>query len=364
MARRVLLGVVAISGVVVAGSLAGFLMLRGNAPEVAKSTDVPVATTVVKRTTLSSSTQLSGTLGHGLETPVFGGQPGGTLTALPVPGTIENRGDELFEVDGSPITLLYGARPVWRDFHIGMSDGTDVDQLEQNLVALGYATGLDLTVDDTFTSVTRIAVERWQLATGQTQTGTVALGAVVFEPAAVRVASTVAALGSPVQPGSPVITVDSSAVDVVAQVPTSQTYLVHPGDPVSVTLPSGSSLNGLVTALARVASAAAGPSDTGGGQQQPDVTLPVTVELDDPGGAGDLDQAPVTVHITDKTVKNVLAVPVTALVALSEGGYAVYVKHGQARRLIAVTPGLFAQTLVQVTSSGLHEGDTVEVPSS
>jgi hypothetical protein len=60
----------------------------------------------------------------------------------------------------------------------------------------------------------------------------------------------------------------------------------------------------------------------------------------------------------------VLAVPLTALVALSGGGYAVYVEHGRSRQLTGVTPGLFASTLVQVTSSGLREGDIVEVPAS
>ena len=134
-----------------------------------------------------------------------------------------------------------------------MCEGTDVDQLEQNLVALGYATGLDLTVDDTFTAVTDDAVERWQRATRQTQTGMVALGAVVFEPSGARVASTEAALGSPVQPGNPVITVDASAVGVIAQVSTSQTYLVHRGDAVSITLPSGTALNGHVAGVSRVA---------------------------------------------------------------------------------------------------------------
>ena len=368
MARHALLGIVLASAVVVGGSLAGFLMLRGNAPGSTPSTGVPVATAVVTRTTLSSSTQLSGTLGHGLPSPVFGGQPGGTVTALPTPGTIVKRGAELFEVDGAPVTLFYGARPAWRDLQQGMTDGPDVAQLEQNLVALGYAAGLDLTVDDVFTSVTGIAVERWQQATGQAQTGVVALGSVVFEPSGVRIASTVAALGSPVQQGSPVILVDSSAVGVVAQVPTTQTYLVHPGDAVSVTLPSGVELNGHVTALARVATAnddsGSGGPQSPGNQQPGNVTVPASVTLDDPAGAGGLDQAPVTVHVTDKTVRNVLAVPVTALVALSEGGYAVYRVHGRTRQLTAVTPGLFASTLVQVTSAGLHEGDVVEVPAS
>ncbi|HEY2555903.1 MAG TPA: peptidoglycan-binding domain-containing protein, partial [Diaminobutyricibacter sp.] len=222
MARRAVLTIVVAAAVVVGGSLAGFLMLHGPASGATPSTTVPVATAVVKRTTLSSSTQLSGTLGHGLPTPVFGGMPGGTVTVLPVPGTIEQRGSSLFEVDGSPVTLFYGARPAWRDLRPGMTDGPDVAELEQNLVALGYAAGLDLTVDDTFTAVTSEAVVRWQRATGQAQTGAVALGSVVFEPSAVRVESAAVALGSLVQAGSPVLTVDSSAVGVIAQVSTSQ----------------------------------------------------------------------------------------------------------------------------------------------
>ena len=367
MARRVVLTIVVAAAVVVGGSLAGFLMLHGPASGATPSTTVPVATAVVKRTTLSSSTQLSGTLGHGLPTPVFGGMPGGTVTVLPVPGTIEQRGSSLFEVDGSPVTLFYGARPAWRDLRPGMTDGPDVAELEQNLVALGFAAGLDLTVDDTFTSVTSEAVVRWQRATGQAQTGAVALGSVVFEPSAVRVASAAVALGSLVQPGSPVLTVDSSAVGVIAQVSTSQTYLVHRGDVVSIILPSGTVLNGHVAALQGVATANSDTSGSGGqpssGGQRPDVTLPVSITLDRPAAAAGLDQAPVTVNVTDKTVRNVLAVPVTALVALSEGGYAVYVEHGRSRQLTAVTPGLFASTLVQVTSTGLREGDVVEVPA-
>ncbi|WP_345764330.1 peptidoglycan-binding protein [Diaminobutyricibacter sp. McL0608] len=368
MARRAVLGIVIAAAVAVGGSLAGFLMLHGPASGSAPSTDVPVATAVVKRTTLSSSTQLSGTLGHGFATPVFGGAPGGIVTALPVPGTIEQRGSALFEVDGSPVTLFYGARPAWRDFQPGMTAGPDVVQLERNLVALGYAAGLDLTVDDSFTAVTDEAVVRWQRATGQAPTGAVALGSVVFEPSGVRIASTEAALGSLVQPGNPVITVDASSVGVIAQVSTSQTYLVHRGDAVSITLPSGSALNGHVAAVSRVAvantdtSGSGGPQPSNGGRA--DVTLPVSVALDDPSAAAALDEAPVTVNVTDKTVRNVLAVPITALVALAEGGYAVYVVHGSDRQLIAVTPGLFASTLVQVTSAGLHEGDAVEVPAS
>ena len=67
-----------------------------------------------------------------------------------------------------------------------------------------------------------------------------------------------------------------------------------------------------------------------------------------------------------RVVSNVLAVPITALVALSGGGYGVYVVAASTsvRTLVGVTPGLFATTLVQVSSPGLHAGDRVIVPAS
>ena len=80
--------------------------------------------------------------------------------------------------------------------------------------------------------------------------------------------------------------------------------------------------------------------------------------------AGHLDQAPVTVSIVSAQVRDVLAVPVGALVALAGGGYAVEVMRGSGGHLVAVQTGLFAQTLVQVSGPGLIAGQRVEVPSS
>jgi hypothetical protein len=88
--------------------------------------------------------------------------------------------------------------------------------------------------------------------------------------------------------------------------------------------------------------------------------------LADPAAAANLDAAPVTVNVTDRAVKGVLAVPITALVALACGGYGVLVdqRATPGRRLVAVTPGLFATTLVQITAGAgsLQAGDLVEVP--
>jgi hypothetical protein len=88
------------------------------------------------------------------------------------------------------------------------------------------------------------------------------------------------------------------------------------------------------------------------------------VTLDRPAVAAGLDQTPVSVTVTDQRVTDVLAAPVTALVALAGGGYAVWLHPATAaRRLVAVTPGLFTDTLVQLTAPGLRAGDLVEVPA-
>jgi multidrug efflux pump subunit AcrA (membrane-fusion protein) len=62
--------------------------------------------------------------------------------------------------------------------------------------------------------------------------------------------------------------------------------------------------------------------------------------------------------------KSVLAVPVDALLALAEGGYAVEVVNADgSTRLVRVEPGMYADTFVQITARGLKEGMKVVVPA-
>jgi hypothetical protein len=75
----------------------------------------------------------------------------------------------------------------------------------------------------------------------------------------------------------------------------------------------------------------------------------------------------VEVSIAEQRVRDALAVPVNALVALAGGGYAVEeLEANNTHRLVPVTPGLFddAQGLVQVAGSGLAVGQLVVVPAS
>ena len=93
-----------------------------------------------------------------------------------------------------------------------------------------------------------------------------------------------------------------------------------------------------------------------------DPTVEVTIALGSPEATGTLDGAPVTVTITRETRPDVTTVPVDALLALAEGGYAVEVVDGDGTtRLVGVELGLFADGAVQVTGA-VAPGDQVVVP--
>jgi hypothetical protein len=92
--------------------------------------------------------------------------------------------------------------------------------------------------------------------------------------------------------------------------------------------------------------------------------VPVTIRLQRTPPGAKLDQAPVNVNITSQTAKNVLAVPVNALLALQGGGYGVDVVTAHSSHLVGVTTGLYSNTLVQVSAPGVAAGMRVQVPAS
>jgi hypothetical protein len=360
--------------VAVAAATAG-LVLSGppwRTPHPAAAAAVTLGTAPVVRTGLVNTVQVGGSLAYAGSYTVVNQAAGTAYTALPAPGATIRRGHELYEVDGAPVTLFYGPAPEWRSLSAGVTPGRDVAQLDRNLIALGYGAGL--VVSDYFTGATAYAVELWQAARALPVTGTVPLGQVAYAPGPLRITGVTPVPGSPPQPGTAVLTATSPVPVVIAAVPVGQEYLVKAGDAVTVTLPDGvSTTPGVVTSLSSVASAASAnagsPPDGGNATQGPggaagQDTVQMTVRLTRPAAAGHLDQAPVSVSIVSAQARDVLAVPVSALVALAGGGYAVDVVQGGTAHLVAVQTGLFAQTLVQVSGSGLAAGERVQVPSS
>jgi len=361
-----------------AGALLGVTALRPPRPADASATHTGTAPVV--RTNLTNTVQVAGSLGYAGSYSVVNQSAGTAYTALPAVGAIIRRGQRAYEVDGAPVTLFYGSRPEWRALSEGVMPGPDITQLDRNLIALGY--GTYLSISEYFTAATAYAVELWQQAAGLPVTGTVPLGQIAFAPGPLRITSVIPSLGSPPQPGSAVLTATSSVPVVTAQLPVTQEYLVRPGNQVTVTLPDGvTTTPGVVTAVSSVATAApdgqsagaspgppgsggSGSGGSGGGQD----TVAMTVRLVHPAVTGNLDQAPVTVNIVTARAQDVLAVPVSALVALAGGGYAVEVTRGSGShatsQLVPVRTGLFSDTLVQVSGAAITAGLEVEVPSS
>ena len=72
--------------------------------------------------------------------------------------------------------------------------------------------------------------------------------------------------------------------------------------------------------------------------------------------------ASVDVTFTASERKNVLTVPVAALLALQEGGYGVEVTDGTTSRYVPVKTGLFAGGRVEITGAGIAPDTKVGVP--
>lgn len=316
---------------------------------------VAVATATVLRTNLAARQQVAGVLGYqGFFT--VASELDGILTWLPSQGSTVRRGQPLFAVSGQPVPLLYGSLPAWRPFVLGMTAGPDVRQLQRNLAALGFDPGR---ADGVFGWTTELAVQRWQGAAGLVVTGAIPLGAIAFLPGPLRVTTTPDQPGAPLAVGTSVVSGTSLTAGVQVSLPVGGP-VIRPGDQVTVTLPDGSTtVPGTVTAVGSVASVPS-TSDNGSGGSQA-AAIPVTVTIRATVAAG-LDQAPVQVAITEQRADHVLAVPVTALLALPGGGYAVQ-GVGPHGRLIPVATGLFDDTsgLVAVTGSGLAPGLAVTV---
>lgn len=145
--------------------------------------------------------------------------------------------------------------------------------------------------------------------------------------------------------------------------PVDDEGLLDVGDPVTVELPDFSTVPGTVVFVPE------SPTTSASGQ----ATFDVLVELEDEGALpestastlADLpDETSVDVIFVSDAVTDVMAVPVTSLVALLEGGYAVEKRAGPGQiQLVAVEVGFFgSNNMIAVTSDALQPGDQVVVP--
>jgi hypothetical protein len=367
--------VVAAAGVAGADAAGAFRSPR----PAAGSSGYATGTAAVTRGSLTAQTQVDGTVGdagsYTVVVPASSGSgavssPGsgaGTFTWLPPVGQTIRQGQTVYQVNGTPVVLLYGTVPAYRDLSEGMT-GADVTQLNTDLVTLGYATEAALGPRpgwDYFSGETGYALGLLQAHLGLAVTGTLPLGQAVFLPGAIQVTGlgTGVVLGGTATAGTTVLTASSLTPVVTVSLDASLQTEVAVGNTVSVTLPDGSVTSGVISSVSTASASASSSSGSGDGTGSGTATITVVVSLSDPKAAGNLNQAPVQVTITTGSVSNVLIVPVDALLAQPGGGYAVEVTGPGGHHLVAAAPGLFDDAAGTVAVTGnLVAGQRVVVP--
>ncbi len=347
--RRWIAGGAVVAVVAAAVALAVTSPFRAGASSNTGGVSYQTSTATVTRQSLTEQTQEDATLGDAGSYSVVNqaqgsaadsagssgsGAGGGTFTSLPAVGQVVRQGQVLYAVSGDPVVLLYGTTPAYRDLAEG-DTGPDVTELNTDLVKLGYLSAADLgarTGWDYYSGETAYGVELLQAKLGETETGSLALGAAVFLPSAIEVTGygTDTVLGGAEATGAVVLTASSTTPVVTIDLDASLQAEVHAGEPVDVTLPDGSRTSGVVSSVSNVATSSSSSSSSSSdsssssssdqGSSGSAATITVEVSLDHPKAAGSLNQAPVVVTITTGSVSNALVVPVDALLAQGNGG--------------------------------------------
>ncbi|MGW6442562.1 peptidoglycan-binding protein [Lentzea sp. NPDC055074] len=328
--------------VVVAATATVVLVVRGRPAEPAAAPPPAVRTTTVRKGDLTNTRTLQGQLGFGAARTVK--NSAGTVTKLPGAGQTTELGKELYRVDDQPVVVFIGATPLFRALDAPGLKGSDVAVVMDNLAALGYKVGTRPreAAKAEFTPLVAEALKKWQKTLGVEQTGTLAPGRVLVLDRPMRVGTVKAQLGDPATGDLFELTPTTRLVTL--QVPVSEAGVLKTGLPVTIVRPDTTPVPAKVTSLTPVAT----PAENGGGPK-----VDVVITPDDPAAVGDLDTAPVRLTVTTESRTGVLTVPLAALVALKEGGYAVQLPSGG---LKAVQTGLYSQDKVEISGDGVVDG--------
>ena len=219
------------------------------------------------------------------------------------------------------------------------SDDSDIVQLAENLAALGHEGSLS------------DQVMAWQQASGLPATGIVGPSQLVIASGPAHIAAHSASIGEAMVASSPDrgAILDYSSIEKLVTVPlgVGDQGLATVGRPVTVILPDDSEVEGIISEVGSVVTEGA---------------IEVTVAVADQAAIGGLEVASVDVEFVSVGREDVLSVPVGALLARPEGGFAVEVVGAGASVLVPVDTGLFAAGRVEISGEGIAEGMRVGVP--
>ncbi len=293
---------------------------------------------------------------------------GTTIDRQAAAGGKVTTGTVLYWSNGLPVIAIEGdpaATPVLsRALSDGVSDGADVKLFEQALSAQGFTADATMTVDDHFDAATANATGAWLASLGVTaDPASIVMppGSFVVVPAGLSIGTALVADGAVLEGDTVVMSLTAPARQVTTTAPIGDATFAL-GATIDVEFPDGTVQPGTVVDVGNVATNTNGaPGDT--------PTVPITIGVENiPATVDSFVEIPVTLRVVSANVPQAIVVPVSALVALKEGGYAVEVVTGKnadgtnQTKLVGVKPGLFTNGFVQV--DGDLEPDTdVVVPS-
>jgi hypothetical protein len=315
-----------------------------------------VKTVAIQQTDLANTSSFSGTLGFG-SPQIVKGAGEGIVTKLPKSGDVAERGKPLYSVNGVAVPVFFGDTPLFRKLDNPDLQGPDVAVVADNLAALGYKVGTRAKdrQKTAFTTGVSDALKKWQKSLGLTETGTLDIGQVVVLSGPMRVNGVTAQLGDAAN--TPLLTVTPTTKVVTVPVNAGDVGAIKVGVAATIVRPDAKEIAGKVTDISTTVDG--GKDSPGGGTSGPP-KVNITLTPDNEHDLDAYDSASVQIKITTETHAGVLAVPVGALVALREGGYAVQLPDGT---LKAVQTGMFAKDLVEISGQGVSAGMQVVTTS-
>lgn len=219
-------------------------------------------------------------------------------------------------------------------------DDSDLAQIAENLAALGYGGPI---LDQ---------VRAWQADAGLPVTGIVGPGQIVVAPGPVHIAAHGASIGEVLSAASPdrdaLLDYSDTAKRVTVPLAVGDQGLAAVGREATITLPDDRQVAGIISEVGSVVTEGA---------------IAITITIADQAALGGLEVAAVDVALVSRDRADVLSVPVTALLAAPDGGFALEVVDGDRTVLVPVDAGLFAGGRVEVSGEGIAEGVRVVVPA-
>jgi peptidoglycan hydrolase-like protein with peptidoglycan-binding domain len=332
-----------------AGTAVGLLWPR---PAATSEGVLAPTTATIQRGTLQGETLARGTLSYRPIRSVEAGRDG-VVTALPAVGATLQPGAPILWVNNLPTYMFAGDVPAWRPFEEDMSDGPDVAQLEWNLASGGFLT---VGPDGHFDWDTSEAIERWQKAHGAEETGTIALGEVIFRPGVLRVSTLDVAVGDAVGSTSKALEVSSLDREIQVKLSSADVGAAQVGGAVRAGLEdSGDTFDGVVREVGgRVKDESTGES-----------SYLVTIDPTDASALPEGDDISVSVTFLGEQREDVFYVPIGAITAIDSHTFGVQVV-GKDKKIttIPVELGVASAGNIEISGDGVTEGTTVLVAGS